>query len=74
MMCPDCDRLRHPGPCQWRECPECEGEGETLWEYEAGGYTPDRWVEIRTRRQECERCGGSGEVAVDPWGDEGDDD
>ena len=70
MMCPDCDRLRHPGPCQWRECPECEGEGETLWEYEAGGYTPDRWVEIRTRRQECERCGGSGEVAVDPWDDE----
>jgi len=70
MMCPDCDRLRHPGPCQWRECPECEGEGETLWEYEAGGYSPDRWVEIRTRRQECERCGGSGEVAVDPWGDE----
>jgi len=70
MMCPDCDRLRHPGPCQWRECPECEGEGETLWEYEVGGYTPDRWVEIRTRRQECERCGGSGEVAVDPWGDD----
>ena len=70
MMCPDCERLRHQGPCQWRECPECEGEGETIWEYEAGGYTPDRWVEIRTRRQECERCGGSGEVAVDPWDDE----
>jgi len=71
MMCPDCDHLKHPGrPCQWRECPACEGEGQVLWEYEVGGYSPDRWVEIHERHQECEACGGWGEVAVDPWEDD----
>lgn len=41
-----------------------------MWEYEAGGYSPDRWMEIRARHQECEACSGWGEVAVDPWGDD----
>ena len=45
-----------------RVCPECDGEGEVEVEYTVGGYTPDRWVEIRTRWQECEVCGGWGEV------------
>tara|TARA_R110002012_G_scaffold184821_1_gene351332 strand:- start:687 stop:845 length:159 start_codon:yes stop_codon:yes gene_type:complete len=43
-------------------CPECDGEGEVEVEYTVGGYTPDRYVEIRTRWQECEVCGGWGEV------------
>lgn len=71
MICPDCNHLKHPGrPCQWRECQACGGTGKVTTEYETGGYSPDRWVEVRERHQECERCGGWGEVAVDPWGDE----
>lgn len=36
-------------------------------DYEVGGYSPDRWMEIRTKVVECDECGGSGEVGADPW-------
>jgi len=42
-------------------CPECGGDGWIEEEYQAGGYTPDRWVEIRVRQVECWRCEGTGE-------------
>jgi DnaJ-class molecular chaperone len=45
-----------------RVCPECDGQGKVEVEYTVGGYTPDRYVEIRVRWQECEACGGWGEV------------
>lgn len=44
-------------------CHECDGQGELEREYTTGGYSPDRWLEIRTRVIECEACGGSGEVS-----------
>ncbi len=46
-----------------KECPECFGEGQREEEYEVGGYTPDRWMEIKVRWVECEACRGRGEVA-----------
>jgi DnaJ-class molecular chaperone len=51
-------------------CPDCEGLGRLQEEYETGGYSPDRWMEIRVRMVECERCDGRGEIEADPWGDE----
>ena len=67
MICPDCNPLRHPGkPCSksaLAPCPSCDGAGSVEIEYEVGGYTPDRWMEIRTKLVECEHCGGWGEVA-----------
>jgi DnaJ-class molecular chaperone len=71
VICPDCGKLRHPGrPCAdsaFVPCPSCGGAGSVEIDYEVGGYSPDRWMEIRTRLVECDECGGSGEVAADPW-------
>jgi uncharacterized protein YbaR (Trm112 family) len=44
-------------------CPECNGDGWVEDEYSVGGYTPDRWMEIRAQKVECEVCGGWGEVS-----------
>ena len=44
------------------ECPECFGKGRVEEEYQVGGYTPDRWTDIRERNIECPRCSGWGEV------------
>ena len=44
------------------ECLECSGDGWVDLEYEVGGYTPDRWMEVRVRRVECENCDGLGEL------------
>ena len=44
------------------QCYVCGGTGQIKVEYTTGGYSPDRWVEIRTRWKTCEECGGSGEV------------
>ena len=64
MICVDCGELRHPGrDCMVKECPECFGEGQREEEYEVGGYTPDRWMELKVRWVECEACRGRGEVA-----------
>ena len=47
-------------------CPECDGEGETYYEYTVGGYTENGpWQSYRTCRCVCENCYGSGEVALD---------
>lgn len=71
MICPDCGLLRHPGrKCEWRVCTECAGHGSTIDEYHAGGHTPDRWVEVRERKVQCEVCDGWGEIAVDPSEDD----
>ena len=45
-----------------KQCPMCLGDGRVEQEYTVGGYTPDRWMEIRVRMVECEKCGGWGEV------------
>ena len=47
------------------ECEECAGDGWVDFEYEVGGYSPDRWMELRTRRVVCERCGGYGQVEAE---------
>ena len=67
MICPDCGLLRHPGSdCnRTKRCPDCDGDGEVEEEFTVGGYTPDRWVEIRVQMVECEKCGGWGEVEDD---------
>ena len=44
-------------------CSECNGDGWVENEYSVGGYTPDRWMEIRAQEVECEVCGGWGEVS-----------
>lgn len=44
------------------KCPECLGVGRVEEEYEVGGYSPDRWMEVRVQEVECPRCGGWGEV------------
>ena len=44
------------------KCPECMGVGRVEEEYEVGGYSPDRWMEIRVQEVECPCCGGWGEV------------
>ena len=41
-------------------CHECDGIGEVEVEYTTGGYSPDRWQEIRTRTIECPTCNGWG--------------
>jgi hypothetical protein len=41
-------------------CPDCDGSGEVEVEYAVGGYTRNRWVEIRTRVIECPTCAGWG--------------
>ena len=41
-------------------CHECDGQGEVEVEYTVGGYSPDRWLEIRTRLIECPTCNGWG--------------
>ncbi len=51
-------------------CPECNGDGWVEDEYSVGGYTPDRWMEIRAQKVECEVCGGWGEVSSSPEADE----
>lgn len=51
-----------------KECPECLGEGSVEEEYTVGGYTPDRWVEIRVRMVECDECCGIGEVEDEDYG------
>jgi hypothetical protein len=50
------------GGGQMIKCPECLGVGRVEDEYEVGGYTPDRWMEVRVQEVECPRCGGWGEV------------
>jgi hypothetical protein len=52
-------------------CPECNGNGWTEDEYFVGGYAPDRWMEIRTQRVECEVCRGWGEIKPIPESDQG---
>lgn len=47
------------------ECKECNGDGWVDYEYEVGGFHPDRWMEIRVRRVVCEECGGFGEVEAE---------
>tara|TARA_Y100000593_G_scaffold67692_1_gene124446 strand:- start:262 stop:420 length:159 start_codon:yes stop_codon:yes gene_type:complete len=42
------------------ECPKCLGVGRVEEEYEVGGYSPDRWMEIRVQDVECPRCRGWG--------------
>lgn len=49
------------------QCPECLGVGSVEEEYEVGGYSPDRWMEIRVRDVECWRCNGRGEVCDDQF-------
>jgi DnaJ-class molecular chaperone len=44
-----------------RICSECDGLGEIEVEYMVGGYTPDRYLEIRMRLIECPTCNGWGE-------------
>lgn len=71
MICPDCHQLRHPGTeCRWRECEACKGTGVVTEEYQVGGYSPDRWVEVRERQVQCDACDGLGDVSVDPWDDD----
>ena len=65
MICPDCNQLKHEGECASLRCPDCGGAGRVEEEYEVGGYSPDRWMEIRTRMVECERCSGWGELEED---------
>tara|TARA_R100000234_G_scaffold114823_1_gene90285 strand:- start:811 stop:948 length:138 start_codon:yes stop_codon:yes gene_type:complete len=36
------------------------GVGRVEEEYEVGGYSPDRWMEIRVQEVECPRCRGWG--------------
>jgi hypothetical protein len=50
-------------------CPECNGNGWMEDEYFVGGYAPDRWMEIRTQRVECEVCRGWGEIKPIPESD-----
>jgi len=73
MICPDCDQLRHPGqPCATARtitCPECDG-GWIEHEYEVGGYSPDRWMEIRTKMIPCERCDGTSQILEEGEEDE----
>ena len=45
-----------------KQCPMCLGDGRVEQEYTVGGYTPDRWMEIRVKMVECEKCGGWGEI------------
>ena len=40
--------------------PEGMGGGRVEEEYEVGGYTPDRWMEVRVQEVECPRCRGWG--------------
>lgn len=71
MICPDCDQLRHDGPCKWVECPDCQGEGRVCGERVIGGVTAaGPWQSYQSYMQECELCGGWGEIAADPWGED----
>ena len=70
MICPACTELQHEGECKAVLCPDCKGTGKVDEEYEVGGYTPDRWVEIRTRLVECELCDGWGEIPAEKLGDD----
>lgn len=45
-----------------KQCPMCLGDGRVEQEYTVGGYTPDRWMEIRVKMVECEKCRGWGEI------------
>ena len=52
-----------------KQCPMCLGDGRVEQEYTVGGYTPDRWMEIRVKMVECEKCCGWGEIEneEDTW-------
>ena len=48
-----------------RECDECGGEGQAIYEVMRYGGPPGAYSPYEEKLLECEKCNGSGELEID---------